>query len=78
MEQGLVGSDLEYQGVLIPTGHAELTSVKREDLEGHPDFVNDGDMFRAAHRYANGYGYETGFPAFEQGEHQFKKTRCVL
>lgn len=69
LEEGLVADDqLEYQGVLIPGVNAEYRLVKREDLNGSPVFENIGDMFRATHRYANGYGFETGFPSFEQGK----------
>ena len=69
MEEGRVADNqLEYQIVLMPTGHAEHRHVKRRDLRGNPEFGNIRDMFRAAHRYAQGHGFETGFPAFEQGK----------
>lgn len=66
-EQGLdANQQLNYQTVLIPSAECVVTAVKARDLN-NPPFNNVGDMFRAAHRYASGNGFATGFPCFEQG-----------
>ncbi|MDJ0799843.1 MAG: hypothetical protein QNJ51_24065 [Calothrix sp. MO_167.B12] len=57
-----------YQAIVFPSSGTQYRpDVKSRDLEGNPDLGNIGDVFRAVHRYAEGHGFISGFPSFEEG-----------